>query len=128
MTSSRTSQFPLSTRSRALRLTSHISTVCENLSRHAWKPDAASSRSSHHHHNPTLPSSHTKGHNVHIERDDITAQGMILRVSNQGMKSYENNHVVCQCFSVTALPSRCAQSSAWNEGAFSRVRLPLSPP
>jgi hypothetical protein len=54
---------------------------------------------SHHHHNATLPSSHTEGHNVHIKRDDVTAQGMILRVSNEGMKSYENNHVVCRCYS-----------------------------
>ena len=35
-----------------------------------------------------------QGHNVNIKRDDITAQGMILRVSKEGMKSYENNHVV----------------------------------
>merc|ERR1711934_589815 len=37
---------------------------------------------------------HLDGHNVNIKRDDITAQGMILRVSKEGMKSYENNHVV----------------------------------
>lgn len=31
---------------------------------------------------------------MHIKREEITSQGLILRVSKEGMKSFENNLVV----------------------------------